>query len=101
MANELAWLRSKAELKTTDVLSVSVERGAESGIEPGNYEARYYAFEGNLPFRMVAKLRGCKDLINDEYTSEVLRLGTGYRDGETACRFYRTTYTLIAETVGG
>lgn len=96
MANEIEWLRSKAKLSTTDTLIVSPEGAAEAGIEPGEYAARYYAFTGTLPFRMVAALRGFTGLENTETVSEVLRLGTGYRGGETACEFYRTTYTKKA-----
>jgi hypothetical protein len=94
---ELEWLRSKAALTTTSVLTVSDEQAAESGIEAGDYEARYYAFEGTLPFRMVSALRGTKALENTDTVSEVLRLGTGYRGGECACRFYRTTYTRAGQ----
>lgn len=96
--SELDWLRTKATKKAEDVFVITAEQAAEVGdCEPGTYRSELFAFEGNLPFRMMAALRkGPAPLINTGLEHETLKLGNGYRSGYTQCRYYRTVYTKVA-----
>lgn len=95
MANELDWLRSKATHQQTEMMVVTADEAVAAECQPGTYKIERFAFTGNVSFRMASALSGSK-LIQTETESEVLHLGTGYRGGEGQCRYYRSTYELIA-----
>lgn len=96
MANELNWLRSKATHLQTETMVISADEAATAECHPGTYQVERFGFAGTIPYRMARALSACKDLIKTDSENEVLHLGSGYRGGEGQCRYYRTTYTLVA-----
>ena len=66
------------------------------GIETGVYAIERFSFEGTIPYRMARALSGSK-LVSTDLEHETLQLGTGYRGGEGACRYYRTVYSRVAK----
>jgi hypothetical protein len=91
----LNWIRSKARHTQTELMVVSPDEATAAECEPGTYQIERFVFEGFIPFRMARALSGAT-LTKTDAEHEALHLGTGYRGGEGACRYYRSIYTLVA-----
>lgn len=85
------WIRSKATQVQQYVLPISAEQAAASEIEPGNYRATQWKFEGTVPYRMAKELQGAT-LVNTDMENETLRVGGEYRSEAGRCLYYRTVY---------
>ena len=86
--NALDWIRSKAVVKSTEVLEM--EDGSA-------YSVVFSAFNGRLPNRMVYQVLDQMDeLVNipDEVV-ETIRVGGQYRSDFGKCEFLRTDYIKI------
>ena len=92
----LDWVRGKAKVSTTDTLEVTPESADEVGIPAGTYEVKVHSFKGTVPAGMMTSLRKPgKELANDKFNHETVRLGDGSTSGRNIVEYDRHEYRLI------